>query len=42
MTSHQRHSQYPIYDGVYGRINIFPKEEAGETPAEGEEQMSLF
>jgi hypothetical protein len=39
---HQQHSRYPTYDGVYGTINIFPKEgEEGET-AEGEEQMSLF
>jgi len=42
MTSHQQHSQFPVYDGVYGQINIFPKESEGEKPAEGEEQMSLF
>jgi len=32
----------PGHDGVYGQISIFPKEEGGEKPAEGEEQMSLF
>jgi uncharacterized protein (TIGR00375 family) len=32
----------PGYDGVYGRINIFPKEGEAEKPAEGKEQMSLF
>ena len=32
----------PGYDGVYGQINIFPKEGEAETPAEGKEQMSLF
>jgi hypothetical protein len=30
------------YDGVYGRISIFPKEGEGGKPAEGKEQMSLF
>jgi uncharacterized protein (TIGR00375 family) len=32
----------PGYDGVYGRINIFPKEGETEKPPEGKEQMSLF
>ena len=32
----------PGHDGVYGQINIFPKEGEGEKPAEEEEQMSLF
>jgi uncharacterized protein (TIGR00375 family) len=32
----------PGHDGVYGKINIFPKEEEGEKPKEEEEQMSLF
>jgi uncharacterized protein (TIGR00375 family) len=33
----------PGYDGVYGQISIFPKEEEGvEKPAEGEAQMKLF
>jgi len=40
--NHQSHHQILLYDGVYGQINIFPKEEAGEKPAGGEEQMSLF
>jgi uncharacterized protein (TIGR00375 family) len=32
----------PGYDGVYGRISIFPKEGEAEKPPEGKEQMSLF
>jgi len=32
----------PGYDGVYGRISIFPKEGEAEKPGEGKEQMSLF
>jgi uncharacterized protein (TIGR00375 family) len=32
----------PGYDGVYGRISIFPKEGEAEKPAEGEAQMKLF
>jgi len=32
----------PGYDGVYGRLSIFPKEGEAEKPAEGKEQMSLF
>ncbi|OGP84145.1 MAG: DNA helicase UvrD [Deltaproteobacteria bacterium RBG_16_54_11] len=32
----------PGYDGVYGQINIFPKEGEGEKPVEGEAQMKLF
>jgi PHP family Zn ribbon phosphoesterase len=32
----------PGHDGVYGTINIFPKEGEEGKPAEGEEQMSLF
>ena len=32
----------PGYDGVYGQINIFPKEGEAEKPAEGEAQMKLF
>ncbi len=32
----------PGYDGVYGRISIFPKEGEAEKPTEGKEQMSLF
>jgi PHP family Zn ribbon phosphoesterase len=32
----------PGYDGVYGQISIFPKEEGGEKPAAGEAQMKLF
>ncbi|OGP56124.1 MAG: DNA helicase UvrD [Deltaproteobacteria bacterium RBG_13_52_11] len=32
----------PGYDGVYGRISIFPKEGEAEKPANGKEQMSLF
>jgi uncharacterized protein (TIGR00375 family) len=32
----------PGYDGVYGQISIFPKEEGEEKPVEGEVQMKLF
>jgi len=32
----------PGYDGVYGRISIFPKEGEADKPAEGEAQMKLF
>ncbi len=32
----------PGYDGVYGQINIFPKEGEAEKPPEGKEQMNLF
>jgi uncharacterized protein (TIGR00375 family) len=32
----------PGHDGVYGQINIFPKEEGEEKSKEEEEQMSLF
>jgi hypothetical protein len=42
MIIQQQHHQILIYDGVYGQISIFPKEEEGEKPKEEEEQMSLF
>jgi hypothetical protein len=42
MITYQQHHQFPVYDGVYGRISIFPKEEGGEKPKEEKEQMSLF
>jgi uncharacterized protein (TIGR00375 family) len=32
----------PGYDGVYGQISIFPKEEGQEKAVEGEVQMKLF
>jgi uncharacterized protein (TIGR00375 family) len=32
----------PGYDGVYGQISIFPKEEGVEKPVEGDTQMKLF
>jgi uncharacterized protein (TIGR00375 family) len=32
----------PGYDGVYGQINIFPKEGESEKPVAGDSQMKLF
>jgi hypothetical protein len=42
MIIQQQQHQILFYDGVYGKISIFPKEEDGEKPKEEEEQMSLF
>jgi hypothetical protein len=38
----RRNTDNSGHDGVYGQINIFPKEGEEGKPEEGEEQMSLF
>ena len=42
MIIEQQHHQILFYDGVYGKISIFPKEAEGEKPTEEEEQITLF